>query len=116
MDEKATYTAFGKAVADRRASLEVTQQYVAARAGISRASLANIERGAQRVYLHQVLALVEALDLESSHEIMPERAVMLPSDVKAGVTMSGARNLSKDQRQLVNRIVSTIAREKRTAR
>jgi transcriptional regulator with XRE-family HTH domain len=116
MDEKATYTAFGKAIADRRVALDLTQQHVAARAGLSRASLANIERGAQRVYLHQILALSEALDLDSAHEIMPERAVKLSTDVRAGVTMSGASSLSKDQRQLVNRIVTTIAGEKRVTR
>lgn len=116
MDERATYTAFGKALADVRVGLERTQQQVAAKAGISRASLANIERGGQRVYLHQILALAEALDLESAHDLMPETALHFSADLRAGVTMSGARNLSKDQKHLVNRIVTTITGEKRKSK
>jgi len=113
VDEGATYKAFGRAVGERRRDLQKTQQEIAALVGLSRASLANIERGSQRVFLHQVLALAEALELTSSHEIVPERGVPSSAAPKADVTVSGARNLSKDQREMVKSLVSTLTSQQR---
>ncbi|MBU2015926.1 MAG: helix-turn-helix domain-containing protein [Alphaproteobacteria bacterium] len=108
MDEGAIYRAFGLAVAKRRADIEKTQERVAKEVGLSRASLANIERGKQRVFLHQILALADALELTSAHEIVPARAVSSSSGAKADVTMSGAKKLSRDQKMLVNNIVNAL--------
>lgn len=108
MDEGAIYKAFGLAVAERRHAIGKTQEQVASEVSLSRASLANIERGKQRVFLHQILALVDALELTTAHEIVPARAVSLRSTAKADVTMSGAKRLSKDQKSIVNNIVNAM--------
>ena len=111
VDEGAIYRAFGQAIAERRNAVEKTQEKVAADVGLSRASLANIERGKQRVFLHQIWALTEALGLTSSHEIVPARAVSARSGDKANVTMSGEK-LSRDQKIVVSNIVNALLASK----
>jgi transcriptional regulator with XRE-family HTH domain len=117
VDERAIYRAFGRAVANRRKSMTKTQLEVAQHIGLSRASLANIERGEQKVFLHQILALTEALELDSSHEIVPSRAPPQESTQKTGtISVSGAKDLSKDQKVLVHRIVGRFGDFKRASK
>ena len=56
------YRALGEALRRSRDAQGLTQETVAKRVGLSRASIANIERGAQQVALHQYLALAAALE------------------------------------------------------
>lgn len=59
------YRAFGGRVRAARESLGLSQEHLAIRVGLSRASIANVERGAQRVALHQWLELATALDMNA---------------------------------------------------
>lgn len=111
MDKKAIYRAFGKAVADRRRRLHMTQADLAERIGLSRGSIAHIERGSQKVFLHQILALADALELDSSHEIIPTRVISSSIEPAPRVKILGARNLSADQRAQIEQVVG-LAGEK----
>lgn len=71
MDETAIYSRLGQAVATRRKMMNLTQAQVAEVVGISRASIANIEAGRQKVLLHQVYGLVNALGLNAITELVP---------------------------------------------
>lgn len=71
MDEGSIYSGLGQAVATRRKMMKLTQAQVAKAVGISRASIANIESGRQKVLLHQVYGLVKALDLKTITELVP---------------------------------------------
>src|SRR6266404_2460079 len=71
MTESHLYAAFGEAVAKRRKRLEMTQAELAAKVGMSRASLANIERGRQNVLLHHAYSLASALDFVSVADLLP---------------------------------------------
>lgn len=93
-----------------------TQLQVAQQIGLSRASLANIERGEQKIFLHQVLALTEALELDSSHEIVPSRAPSVAASSLETVNVSGAKNLSKEQRVLVHNIVGRFSNPKKATK
>jgi transcriptional regulator with XRE-family HTH domain len=73
MAEEAIYKAFGRAVATRRRKLELTQAELAARVGMSRASVANIESGRQSVLLHHVYGLAEALDITKVSDLLPAK-------------------------------------------
>jgi transcriptional regulator with XRE-family HTH domain len=110
MDEAATYRAFGRAVATRRRAIRKTQETIANQIGISRASLANIERGKQRVFLHQVLALANALGLQSAHEIIPARAIAPVQNAKKA-KVTGSERLTPQQRREIEALVHSLSLE-----
>jgi transcriptional regulator with XRE-family HTH domain len=72
MSEMDVYGMLGSAVAQRRKALGLTQADIAARIGMTRASIANIETGRQKVLLHQVYLLANALGLDSIHPLAPD--------------------------------------------
>ena len=53
---------FGRLVKDHRKRLKITQDDLSKRVSLSRPSIANIERGQQRVQLHQLYELAGALE------------------------------------------------------
>lgn len=57
------YVLFGEAVRDARLALEMTQEELAAKVGLVRASIANIETGRQRVLLSDLFDFAKALRL-----------------------------------------------------
>lgn len=57
------YVALGAAVFEQRMRAGWTQQDLAGQVGLSRASIANVELGRQRLMLHQVVALADALSV-----------------------------------------------------
>ena len=65
------YSQLGGAIKRRRETLGLTQAAVAPRVGLTRASLANIETGRQKVLLHHVYLLADALDLKSILDLVP---------------------------------------------
>jgi transcriptional regulator with XRE-family HTH domain len=72
MNPDSIYRHIGEVIRTRRATLrpKLTQQQLAARVGISRASLANIETGRQSVMVHQLFDLAQALELPAS-DLLP---------------------------------------------
>jgi transcriptional regulator with XRE-family HTH domain len=108
VQERSIYQTFGRAVAERRTG-RMTQLELARAIGISRASLANIERGEQRVYLHHVLALADVLGSDLL-DLLPRRQFQpLP---KAKVSVSGDR-LNRAQERRVKELVSAITQSAR---
>jgi transcriptional regulator with XRE-family HTH domain len=63
MDDK-FYRLFGSRVRELREERKVTQDELARRVALSRTSITNIERGRQRVLLHQMMEIAQALDAE----------------------------------------------------
>jgi transcriptional regulator with XRE-family HTH domain len=61
---------FGDRVRELRENRSVTQEELARRVQLSRASITNIEKGRQRVLLHQMINIADALDAKPS-ELMP---------------------------------------------
>ena len=74
----------------RKFKPRLTQEALAQRVGISRASLANIETGRQSVLVHQLYPLAAALDLTPADFLLPvsdsgaraEWEQVLPEDLK----------------------------------
>lgn len=80
---EATYTEFGRLVRERRKELRMTQEGLAAIVGLSRTSITNIEKGRQRVLLHQVFAIADALK-STPEMILPDlRNLRIESDTTA---------------------------------
>lgn len=71
MNEERLYKELGRAIAGRRTRLELTQATLAKTAGISRASLANMEVGRQKVLVHQLYRLAAALKLDGPAKLLP---------------------------------------------
>lgn len=69
--DKQFYREFGRRIAALRAALGITQAEVAERLGVTRASVANIEGGRQKLYVHQLYALARALQLSDLGELLP---------------------------------------------
>src|SRR5574337_545304 len=62
MEPDPLYSAFGRLVRKHRERLGLTQDQLSQRVGLSRTSITNIERGRQKVLLHQVFMLAESLE------------------------------------------------------
>lgn len=66
------YRIIGAGLAARRKKLRLKQAEVADQIGLTRASLANIERGRQKLMLHQIYKLATALDVDSITDLVPK--------------------------------------------
>lgn len=71
MKSDAIYRHIGALIKNRRKQLDLTQEQLAARLSMSRASLASIETGRQNVLVHQLYVLSAALGLEPANFLPP---------------------------------------------
>jgi transcriptional regulator with XRE-family HTH domain len=74
----------------------VTQQQLADAIGLSRPSLTNIEKGAQKILIHTVYELATELGVDVS--------TLLPSRVRA----SALDKIEASQRELISKALSNI--------
>jgi transcriptional regulator with XRE-family HTH domain len=72
------YRLLGELVRSRREALQITQEDLARRVGIARTSVSNIEKGRQRIPVHVLFALSDALGVEMAN-LLPSRGLVLPS-------------------------------------
>ena len=107
------YRRLGRAVATRRRELRLTQSAVAEKLGLSRASLANLENGRQRIMVHQLFALVNALKLGSVLDLVPE--TWAPPEPLPGIKVSGP-SLSPQQQSSVETLLASAFAEDRLKR
>ena len=63
----------GANIAARRKALRFKQAEIAEKIGLTRASVANIEKGRQKLMLHQVYKLAVALEIDSITDLVPQR-------------------------------------------
>ncbi len=110
MNEWSIYSALGQAVAIRRKAMSLTQAQVAARVGISRASIANIESGRQKVLLHQVYLLAEALKLPSIMSLLPK--TLLRGDSEVVVPISRDDISERQKAQVSDALMGIFANDK----
>ncbi len=97
MNEWSIYPALGEAVATRRKAMRLTQAQVATKVGISRASIANIESGRQKVLLHQVYLLAEALQLPSIMSLLPKSLLRGEGDLAVPISRDDISERQKAQ-------------------
>lgn len=96
------YRVLGERIRGQRKQRGWSQQRLANRVGISRASVANIETGRQKVLVHQLCAFAEALDKDTAELLPPARSeiadVPLPK-----------KDLSDEQREQVRMLMGSMA-------
>ena len=103
MTDMELYRRLGQAVAERRRDLGFTQSEIAKKLGLSRASLANLENGRQRIMVHQLFALVNALKLGSILDLVPK--TWAPLAPLPEIKVSGSA-LSPQQQSAVESVVA----------
>jgi len=106
MDESEIYTKLGELVRSHRVRLGKTQSDVAETTGLSRASIANIESGRQRILLHHLFCLADALEI-APYTLLPVSEDSRRRGEKPRLRSSMA--LSKQERDEVTRLIDSIA-------
>ena len=98
MKVSALYKRLGATIKAQRRALGLTQQQLAKQLRISRASLANVETGRQRVLVHQLYELADQLNV-NVQELLPE-----PSEAEALQALDDllfSENVTVAQRQQI---------------
>lgn len=90
------YPEIGIRIRTRRKKLKKTQEDIAKKIGLKRSSLANIERGNQRILIHQLYAIAGELEVELN-TLLPERLdksmeteIDIPFEMNTGPNAAGA--------------------------
>lgn len=102
------YRHIGLKVAESRARLGLTQENVAGKIGLSRASLANIESGRQRIMLHQLYALTKVLGLKSILDLVP--SMWAPVEALPELVVSGTALTPREESDIQVLLASAIAK------
>jgi len=89
------YPELGSNIRKRRVAIGMTQSALAAKAGVKRTSIANMERGAQAILVHQLLNIAKALKV-SSESLMPKGDQKPPPEPEV--------ELSDDVQQLLDKL------------
>ena len=97
------YKSIGERIASAREG-KLTQLELARRVGMSRPAIANIERGEQQIYVHQLIAIADAVGLKMQ-ELVPQTQFK-PLE-RANVSLSGDR-LNRSQERVIKELVSAI--------
>lgn len=107
MRDEEIYRVLGQLIAARRKGCRLTQNELADKVHMSRASIANIERGRQKVLVHQLYRFAEALKVPEVGDLLPSLAVV-PDRQNAdflGVVFSN-ENISETDKALMSGLVS----------
>lgn len=117
MNPDPIYRHIGAVVRDRRKLLRMTQDKLARRLAISRASLANIETGRQRLLVHQLYRLAAELGLRPSDLLPPAEGQPARPEAEA---LPLPKGLKPEQREQIARLFETppadVARTKEESR
>ncbi len=76
---EAVYKEIGRNIRTRRRQIDASQDSIAQQLGISRATLANIETGRQRVLVHQLYGIAHALGIKPGDIMPPPSRTKLPT-------------------------------------
>lgn len=102
-------TAFGLRLARLRQDVELTQQDLAKRVGLSRTSVTNIEKGRQQVTLETLYRLAGALG-KPPEELLPSRDEVRPG-ARSGSLHPEALKVSPELRKWLEKNVGDPAPE-----
>lgn len=105
MDDSSIYAALGELVRKHREGQEMSQAALSKRVGLSRASVANIEKGRQRIPLHHLYRLAQALGV-NAHTLLPDLNGFPSPSIERGINSS--MELSAREEADVAKVLSTI--------
>jgi transcriptional regulator with XRE-family HTH domain len=105
MNREPVYALIGATIRSKRRERDWSQELLAKQLGISRAALANIEAGRQRILVHQLYAFAEALGLRAD-QLLPVARELAP--VEDAIRMQMPDNLSAEQVKQIAALIGTI--------
>ena len=103
MDEALLYRRFGELVRSYRHRLSLSQVELGTAIGLTRASIANIEKGRQRIPLHHLFRLAAALKVEAAL-LLPRRL----SPAGAEPEIKSAMKLTQREQDQIARVVGSM--------
>lgn len=109
------YRRLGRVVADRRAEKGLTQGQVGAQLGLTRASVANIENGRQRIMVHQLFVLANILKCKSILELVPETWAFETAGAKLK-ELSGQKLSPKEEASVQGLLATALSEDRRRKR
>ena len=89
MTSDETYEALGRAIRERRTAKRMTQRELAENVGLSRASVANIERGRQSVLVDHLIRFAAALEVRPT-DLLPSKPLPKERPVEDDLTPEAA--------------------------
>ena len=99
------YPLIGASIQIRRKQMKLTQERLAKQLGISRASLANVETGRQKILVHQLYNFAAELGLKIT-DLLPD-----PDDIAEIQTASNfplPKDLKPRERRLIERLLEEV--------
>jgi transcriptional regulator with XRE-family HTH domain len=109
MEPEPLYKTIGAIIRRRRRRLEWSQALLASRLGISRATLANIETGRQRVLVHHLYTLAEVLEMRTSDFLPPASLAQSPG---AWALLPMPDDLKPQQKEQIARLIGPLHQTK----
>ena len=99
------YREFGELLRAHRSKAGLTQSQVAARVGLQRTSITNIEQGRQHLPLHQLFRLASAVGAEPQ-ELLPRQASAF-EDLLSPQVLDQLRNGNSEDMAMVARVLKS---------
>lgn len=110
--EENIYKLLGENIAKYRASNRLTQTEFADKVSMSRASIANIEVGRQKVFVHQIYNFASALGLSNIQELLPD--VYNSGVMDDEIAVTSASKLTSSEVERVRNYLKDISSKGRT--
>jgi transcriptional regulator with XRE-family HTH domain len=105
MKPESVYQRIGAIIRSKRRQQEWSQVTLAQRLGISRATLANIETGRQRILVHQLYSLASVLQMKTEELLPPMQSASAGTDWK-DLPMPG--DLKPQQKEQIARLIDAV--------
>jgi transcriptional regulator with XRE-family HTH domain len=109
MKHEAIYGVVGERIKMRRKKLGMTQEQLAQKLEISRASLANIETGRQSILLHNLYSIAKAIEL-APESLLPTLTVHIENGASELIELP--EDLKLEQKRQIERIIANVINNK----
>lgn len=107
MQKKLFYNEFGALLEETRKNAGLTQDVFSKRVGLSRASIANIEKGRQRIPFHMLYIFADALGV-NPEGLMPKKQLISHStDYELDTKLKNMR-IEENSMKWIKRVIKSV--------